>query len=182
MQSFIAHLDDERSFKRPHRIPTMSADCEHYTDNGDYWRGGVWAPTNYMVLKGLEKHGYHDLAFDIALNHVQHVANIFDETGTIWENYSPELGRQGIPAKSDFVGWGGLSLVSILIEFVFGIKMDVPNRSLTIHLKLDDAFSLKGLKFGHLGSLDIDVLSASEATGAERVRISADFPLEIAIY
>ncbi|GAM59082.1 putative isomerase [Vibrio ishigakensis] len=66
LQSFIAHLDDERSFKRPHRIPTMSADCEHYTDNGDYWRGGVWAPTNYMVLKGLEKHGYHDLAFDIA--------------------------------------------------------------------------------------------------------------------
>ena len=181
MEPFLAHLEDENSFKRPHRVPTMSADCEHYTDNGDYWRGGVWAPTNYMVLKGLEQHGRHDLAFDIALNHVQHVAKIFADTGTIWENYTPELGRQGIPAKKDFVGWGGLSLVSILIEFVFGIKIDVPNRKLVIHPKLQDAYAIKQLQFGTLGQVNIDVASATDKQGRERVTVQTDLDILIEV-
>ncbi|WP_052260545.1 MGH1-like glycoside hydrolase domain-containing protein [Photobacterium gaetbulicola] len=180
--SFIAHLDDEKTFKRPHRIPTMSADCRHYKDEGEYWRGGVWAPTNYMVLKGLEKHGYHKLAFDIAKNHVQHVADIYGKTDTLWENYAPELPVQGNPAKSEFVGWTGLSLVSILIEFVFGIKMDVPNKRIDIHPYLAEGYSLKGLHFGSLGTVDIEVLPENGLLNpAERVKVTTGLDLYINI-
>ncbi|MCG9596037.1 hypothetical protein L1D15_04790 [Vibrio sp. Isolate25] len=177
---FVAHLNDENSFKRPHRIPTMSADCEHYTQTGDYWRGGVWAPTNYMVLKGLEEKGFHDLAFDIATNHVAHVAKVFSQTGTLWENYAPEIIQQGTPAKSDFVGWTGLSLVSILIEFVFGIKIDVPNNKLVIRPKLADEYAITQLQFGPLGQVDIHVAAKAKSTGS-RVTVTTDLDIEIEV-
>ncbi len=196
LDPFIAHLDDENSFKRLHRIPTMAADCKHYAASGDYWRGGVWAPTNYMVLKGLENHGKHELAFDIALNHVLHVSNIFTQTGTIWENYSPELAKYNDPnkpdlvgldqygktVKSDFVGWSGLSLISMLIEFVFGIKLDVPNKRIDIYPYLTDAYAVKQLQFGSLGCLDIDVISEGMSNGGNRVEVNTSLNLDIHIH
>ena len=43
--AFIAHLDNEAEFKRPHRVPTLSADHPLYEEYGGSWKGGVWAPT-----------------------------------------------------------------------------------------------------------------------------------------
>ena len=99
----IAHLENPAEFKRPHRVPTLSADHPEYNEHGDYWRGSVWAPTNYMVLKGLERVGYHDLAHEIACNTLDNVVKVFLETDTVWENYSSEHVRPGNPAKTDFV-------------------------------------------------------------------------------
>ncbi len=57
LEPFVRHLRDKGVFKGEHRIPTMSADSEGYEpQTGDYWRGGVWSPTNFMVLKGLRFH------------------------------------------------------------------------------------------------------------------------------
>ena len=44
----------------------------------------------------------------IALNHVDNVLQVFQKTGTVWENYAPESAAPGEPAKPDFVGWTGL--------------------------------------------------------------------------
>ncbi|WP_414632104.1 hypothetical protein, partial [Acetomicrobium sp. UBA5826] len=32
-------------------VPSLSADDLQYNPNGDYWRGSVWPPTNYMILR-----------------------------------------------------------------------------------------------------------------------------------
>jgi hypothetical protein len=77
---FLAHLDDSGEFKRPHRVPTLSADHPAYRADGGYWLGGVWAPTNYMVLRGLSACGKDALAHDIACDHLQHVAEVFKQT------------------------------------------------------------------------------------------------------
>lgn len=122
LDAFVAHLANPAEFNRPHPIPSLSADHPDYSVAGSYWRGGVWAPTNYMVLKGLRRNGYHDLAYDIALRHVEMVTQVFRETGTLWENYAPEGAKPGDPAKPDFVGWTGLSAIAIPIEHVFGIE------------------------------------------------------------
>ncbi len=121
LERFVAHLVNEKEFKRPCRIPTLSADHPEYKGDGEYWRGGVWAPTNYMVLKGLEKNGYNDLAYDIARNCLENVATVFKNDSTLYENYAPESAGKGQPAKKDFVGWSGLFPISILFEYVFGI-------------------------------------------------------------
>lgn len=53
----IEWLEDKEAFNRPHRIPVLAADEEGYDPRGGYWRGSVWAPTNALVLRGLENHG-----------------------------------------------------------------------------------------------------------------------------
>ena len=113
---FVAHLDNEAEFKRTHRIPSLSADNANYREDGGYWRGSIWAPTNYMVLKGLEVYGFHSLAYEIACNHLENVVSVFNETGTLWENYAPESAVPGKPAKRDFVGWTGLVPTAVLLN------------------------------------------------------------------
>ena len=43
-------------------VPALAADDPDYRPWGDYWRGGVWAPTTYMVLLGLRGFGFELLA------------------------------------------------------------------------------------------------------------------------
>jgi hypothetical protein len=118
----IAHLNDPAVFKRPHPIPTQAYDSEVYNPYGGYWVGGVWSPTNYMVLQGLTQRGYHDLAHQIAHAHIEQIAAVFAETGTLWENYAPEHPKPGRPAGKDFVGWTGVSAINILLEYVIGLR------------------------------------------------------------
>ncbi len=68
LPGFVAHLENPSEFKRVHRIPALSADNSNYSSTGDYWCGGIWAPTNYMVLKGLDANGQDELAHEIAKN------------------------------------------------------------------------------------------------------------------
>jgi len=44
-----------------------------------------------MVVKGLEQHGYYDLASTIAGKFLYSMSEIYKATGTIWEVYSPEM-------------------------------------------------------------------------------------------
>lgn len=120
----LAHLDNPRAFKRVHRVPSLAADSPGFQADGGYWRGGVWSPTNYMVLHALLAYGADDLAHTIALNHVQNVVQVYKDTGTFWENYAPERPSPSQPTKGSFVGWTGLSAISIPIEFLIGIRPD----------------------------------------------------------
>ena len=53
------------------------------------------------------------------------MADVFRTTGTVWENYAPELPyRHGQPAKADFVGWTGDGPIALLIENVLGFRSD----------------------------------------------------------
>ncbi|WNR45972.1 MGH1-like glycoside hydrolase domain-containing protein [Paenibacillus roseipurpureus] len=155
MERFIGHLTNEKEFNRPHPIPTLSADDPGYHEGGDYWRGGVWAPTNYMVLKGLQKSDYNALAHNIAVRHLEHVVKVFLESGTLWENYAPELVSRGFHSKGDFVGWTGLSPIAVLFEFVFGLKPDVPNAKLVWDVRLLQAHGVSQYPFGIDGIMEL---------------------------
>src|SRR5687767_2255907 len=109
---FVGHLQDPAGFGRPHRVPSLSADHPEYDGEGGYWLGGVWPPTNYMVLRGLDRAGHNDLAHEISREDLDHVVSVFQETGTLWENYAPERPAPGNRAKSDFVGWSGLAPIA----------------------------------------------------------------------
>src|SRR5208337_822368 len=103
--ALVAELRNPNTFGRTNPVPTLAANQEGYVPGGGYWRGSVWAPTETMVIRGLENSGYDDLAREIALKHLDLVARVYEKTGTIWENYSPDAIQQGMPAKADFVGW-----------------------------------------------------------------------------
>ncbi|WP_157261085.1 MGH1-like glycoside hydrolase domain-containing protein [Paenibacillus wynnii] len=154
-ERFIAHLMNEKEFNRPHPIPTLSADHPRYSEEGEYWRGGVWAPTNYMVLKGLQTSGYNNLTHELSTRHLENVVRVFSETGTLWENYSPEFASRGNHSKGDFVGWTGLSPIAMLFEFVFGLKPDVPNSKLIWDIRLLEEHGITSYPYGREGVIDL---------------------------
>ncbi len=176
----IAHLENPAEFKRPHRVPTLSADHPEYNENGAYWKGSVWAPTNYMVLKGLERVGYHDLAHEIGCNTLENVVKVYLETGTVWENYSPEHARPGQPAKSDFVGWTGLIPIAVLIEYVFGIKADAKNDEIVWRVNLTEQHGIERYPFG--GRSVTLLCDARESVDAEpHITLTCDTPVKVRV-
>ncbi len=144
---FVAHLEDPHSFKRLHRVPSLAADASGYTPTGAYWLGGVWAPTNYMVVRGLVEHGYRKLAHEIALNHLDNITQVYRDTQTIWENYAPDLPARGNLSRPKFVGWSGLGPIAMLIENVFGIDSCALNNTVTWDIRLPEPHGVVNLPF-----------------------------------
>ena len=118
MKSFIEHLRNPDEFYRKTPLPALSAADPDYVGWGDYWLGGVWAPTVYMVLKGLTENGQDELARDLAAKVYRSVATVFEATGTFWENYAPDLVSYGMPAKKDFCGWTALIPIAVYKEYI----------------------------------------------------------------
>lgn len=136
--ALVAALCDPEAFARPHPVPTVAADEPGYVPEGGYWRGGVWAPTNMMVVSGLDRSGRRDLATRIARRHVDALARLHAETGTVYEYYSPEVSGPGANDHADFVGWSGIGPIGMLITHVIGLEADAARATLTWHLGDDD--------------------------------------------
>lgn len=153
IERFVAHLDNEKEFKRPNRVPTLSADSPYYVEKGGYWRGAIWAPTNYMIMRGLDISGYDDLAHEIALSCVNNATEVFKETDTLWENYAPEFPAPGVRDENlicarDFVGWTGLIPITMLYEYIMGIKGDPVNSTLHWTVRLTESHGIIDYPFG----------------------------------
>lgn len=183
-ERFIEHLDDPAEFKRPNRVPTLSADDPHYQPDGGYWLGSVWAPTNYMVLKGLERAGgerNEKLAYEIATDYLKNVVRTFNETGTLYENYSPESGGRGNPAKDEFVGWTGLAPISVMFEYVFGIKPKALENKIVWDVNLTDAHGIRRYPFKG-GTFTLLASARPDAETLPEFEIEGDIPAEIEIH
>jgi hypothetical protein len=182
LERFIAHLDDPAEFNRPHRVPSLSHAHAAYDPTGGYWRGGVWPPTNYMVMKGLRACGYGSLAHLIARNHVEQTARVFEDTGTLWENYAPEGARPGAPAKPEFVGWSGLPAVAVLLEEVFGMIPDAPTHTLHWDVRLLDEHGVDAYPFGAKGLLDLKCHARDSALEKPVIELRSNVPVRLKIH
>jgi hypothetical protein len=184
LPQFLTWLDDPDTFKRPHRVPCMAKDGPNYQAAGGYWRGGVWPPTNYMLLCGLSQTGYDDLAYQIACNHHDNVVQVFQDTGTVWEFYAPEMAapgqrHDGKPARHDMVGWGGLGPVAVLLEYRFGLRPDVPRQRLVWDIRELEAFGVNRYPFGAEGLLNLSCAARSQPSDKPVVQIESNCPLEV---
>ncbi|MFT4145391.1 MAG: trehalase family glycosidase [Mobilitalea sp.] len=137
-----AWLEDPKTFNRPHRVPVLAADEQEYNPMGGYWSGSVWAPMNAMIVLGLEKCGYHKLAKDIAMNHLEVLNQVFQQTGSIWENYPPEYISKGNSDHPDMIGWSGIAPVLYLIQY--GIGLSVPEGKNYLMWELPEEFLAEG--------------------------------------
>jgi glycogen debranching enzyme len=179
LDPFLAHLDDPRAFKRAHRAPSLSADHPDYDPRGGYWRGAVWPPTNFMLLRGLTEVGRDALAHEIARNHLDNVVAVFQRTGTVHENYAPDAAAPGAPAMPDFVGWGGLPPIAVLLEYVFGLRPNAPARRLVWDVRLVEAHGVRRYPFGPDASIDLRCQARRSPRERPRVEASATAPLEL---
>jgi hypothetical protein len=124
-----------------------------------------------MVVRGLEKYGYTDLARQIAIEHLTLVGQVYQKTGTIWENYSPDAVGQGNPAGKDFVGWSGLAPILFLMEYAIGIQPDAAKNELIWTLRSDMRCGCERYRFnGHVASL----IAEPGPDGPSRPRITVE--------
>lgn len=173
----VEELDNPATFRRLHRVPTVAADEPGYRPVG-YWRGGVWAPTDAMVVRGLERCGQPELAREIALNHLEMVGRVFAETGTFWENYAADAASPGSPSRRDFVGWSGLGPIMFLLEHAVGLKPDAPRNELRWVLRGDRRLGCERFRFnGHVATLA--ATPAADARFRVEVVSDGDFTLRV---
>lgn len=170
-QELKKHLINPAEFWRPHLIPSLSYDDPSYDIKGHYWRGSVWAPTNYMAVKGLEKYNEHLTAYQISENHLKNIYYVYsnfkpdeekvafeerynDDYKTIWECYSPEFLTPATRwdntfySRQDFVGWSGLGPISLLIENIIGVNIDFPTNEIVWRIHRSDKHGIKNINFG----------------------------------
>jgi len=176
-ERLFAHLADPAQFNRPHRVPSQAADDPSYQADGSYWLGGVWSPTNYMVLQALTQYKRDDLAFDIALNHVENVTKVFTDTGTLWETYAPESAVRGSQAKEKFVGWTGVSAITIPIEYLIGLRWtgDV----LVWDIRLTERHGVQRLPIGSKDQMTALCMARASAQEKPRVEFSTTAPVTL---
>jgi hypothetical protein len=128
-----------------------------------------------MVIRGLEHFGCNDLAREIALKHVAAVAEVYRETGTIWENYAPDSlapGRHtnGDPVVRDMVGWSGIGPILFFLEYAVGLSPNASANVLRWDLRSLQRSGCARYRFnGHVLSLE-----ASPSPGGTTVRLTVD--------
>ncbi len=171
-----AHLRDPKQFARLHMVPTTPADEPAFQPKGHYWRGGVWTPTNVMVIAGLEEYGYHDLAESIAKNHVDNVFKVYQETGTVWEFYQPDAVAVGYQpnhkTRPDFTGWTGNTPIKLFIEYKIGIRINAPKNKIHWHITSNQRVGVRRLWFGNRTA----DLVCEEADNTSTRRLTIDTP------
>lgn len=155
-EKLLTNLKDPHTFWRKIPFPSLAADQEHYKADGDYWLGSVWAPTNVMIIKGLDKFGinsdkaykFNEFATLSTEAYLNGIYEVYKKTGTLWENYSPEAFVRGSSSRPDFVGWTGCGPIELLIENIIGLRPDGINNSVTWHLNRIDKHGINNLTFG----------------------------------
>ena len=177
----VSHLRCEREFWRPFVFPTLAADEKEYTESGGYWWGAVWAPTNYAIIKGLERCSYEEFATESSAKYLSAMEAVFRATGTVWENYAPELPfRPGNPAMGDFVGWTGIGPIALLIENILGFRCDGARRKLRWNLSRADRHGIENLQLGDaVISIVADAQKAYSDIVSIRIESSHAFHLEV---
>ncbi len=199
----IDHLENPAEFNRLHRIPALSADDPHFGGDGNYWCGGVWAPTNYMTLKGLVTAGRKDLAHQIALNHNQNVVRVFElentpwkgaeqfrqyfhlsdliveDQHTLWENYAPDEIAPGGHSKPGYVGWTGIPPIAVLFEDIFGIVPNAPVNCLTWEVRLLEEHGINRYPFGRTGMIDLFCSERTSSLERPAITIQSNVPFRL---
>lgn len=129
VEALAAVLRDPEKLGGERPLPSVSRDDPRFSPRGEYWRGGIWMPTVYMTVKGLEKNARQTLADEIARKMILQQYRTWKdfEPHTIWECYSPTEDKPATNkvnrySRPDFCGWSALGPISLFIENILGIR------------------------------------------------------------
>lgn len=193
------HLRNPDEFYRKHLFPALSASDPGYTKEATYWRGGVWAPTNYMTIKGLKKFGNDEFAHEAALNHLTSMEKVYsskidtdhvdpneasDDYKTIWECYHPD---QFTPCtridkkygRQDFAGWTALGPIALFIQE--GVGLDIVGAENQVNWDLREPGRV-GIANMELRQDNIfSVMASPEENGTRSISVSAQKPFTLSV-
>ncbi len=118
VNKIIGNLVNTNKFWRKFPVASYPADQKDFAPEGKYWLGSVWTPTNYMIIKGLQRVNKHQLADQLARQYYWSVTQVYLKTKTFWENYAPDKLTEGSQARPDFCGWTAVVPITLYHEFI----------------------------------------------------------------
>ncbi len=110
----VGVLRDPARFRGEWVLPTISRDDPAFDDQ-QYWRGSIWPPMNYLVLQGLRRYGFDELAGELAWKGALMFLDDHRRTGFCRENFDARSGRG---RGHRFQSWGPLFALGAIEEFV----------------------------------------------------------------
>lgn len=87
-EKMVKVLLDENKFWTQTPIPSMPKDSEFY--DIDMWRGCSWLNVNYLIILGLKKYGYEEIAIELRQRTLEAVYKWYIKTGNIFEFYDAD--------------------------------------------------------------------------------------------
>lgn len=119
IEQLLNLLRDENMFGGYPPLPSVSRRDPIYNSRGNYWQGGVWPPLIWVTLKGIELDD-SILYSQISENTVRMISEVYEDTKTVFEYYSPTaIDSSAAPGQSDwgnynarpdFYGWGAIAI------------------------------------------------------------------------
>ncbi len=111
-KQMLSHLLNENEFWGEFVLPMISKNDPSFNDQ-EYWRGRIWAPTNYLTFEALLADGQIEVAQELAKKGYDLFLKNWKEHGYVGENYNGITGQ--VSEKGDilwfsdrFYHWGAL--------------------------------------------------------------------------
>ena len=121
---------------------------------------------------------------EIALNHIETVFKVWQQTGTVWEFYQPDAVEPGIQpghnTRPDFTGWTGNTPISLFIEYKLGIRVNAPENTVTWTITSPKRHGIAQLWFG--GITANLLCSDPDKEGKRTVTVTADRDFTLVIH
>ena len=187
MEQMLQHLFNPEEFYTKVPFASLSQDDPNYDPNGGYWLGGVWAPTNYAAIRGIEACGRPELAREAAIRYLDAVCAVANDPayGSIWECYAPEQYRPataeaGEMVRADFVGWSGIAPITMLIENIIGLRFNAFHNTVNFRLFPNRCCGLRNMLFNG-NVIDVECTQYIPVEGSSTIRVSAQKPFTLRV-
>lgn len=179
-EMLIAHLKNPETFGTEHPFPTLAANEPTFEKSGMGFRGSVYPPFTFMVIKGLEKCNQNELARSSAIRHLYYMIDTLHpmgkDKGNMWEAYAPRSegpakwqGKEGFP-RSRFLPYTALSTITLMIENVIGLSISLPRKTVDWIIPTLEAMGIENLS---LKRNFITILSNKSSRGWE-IRLESE--------
>ena len=141
-ERLITYLKDPQTFGTENPFPTLAANEPAFRETGEGFRGSVYSPFTFMVIKGLEKYAHYDFAREVSIRHMYYILDTLHpdskdqhKKGTLWEAYLPKkeghalwTGNEDFP-RSLYLPYTSLATITLMIENVIGLFISLPRKT-----------------------------------------------------
>lgn len=186
-EKVIEHLTNPDEFYTYIPFATLSKDDLNYDRTGGYWLGSAWAPTNFVAVKGMELKNRKGLAREAAIKILNGMCEVDKNPayGGIWECYAPEEARPatneiGEIVRANFVGWSGITPITMLIENIIGLKFNAQENKVYFNIFPEKTCGLKNMLFNG-GKVSVECVEYHSLRDKTRIKVTCEKPFTLEV-
>jgi glycogen debranching enzyme len=106
----VERLTDPARFWPRFPVPTVALDDPRY-DPAQMWRGPTWINVNYLLIEGLRRSGFPEVAAELRRRTLELIAGHSD----VYEYYDPSTGEPP-PRAAPIFGWSAALFIELMLQ------------------------------------------------------------------